>query len=377
MRKGLKLVFAFVLFLLLPLSVLGRQREVHFFYSETCPHCRAEKRFLKDLKKEYPDLEIRMYPVSRSETQEKLKIFYRRYEVDPRKKGLVPTTFVGDHCFVGFDSASDTGERIKKAVEGTLKEKQTCKQDGRTARLPLVGEIDVSRYSLPALTLLMGLLDGFNVCSLGALVLILGLVLNLRSREKIFIYGGLFVLITSLVYGFLIVLWYKLFSFLSPYLRAMEIAIGGLGILGGIHFLRQFIKFRKKGPACESEGKKVGTRFLNGVREAISDEETKPLALAGSILLFAAVLTVVEFPCSAAVPVVYAGILAEADLPSLVYLFYISCFVLLYMLDELIVFSVAVWRMSVWMTSPGFVTWITLVESIILFGLAGFYLLGV
>lgn len=377
MDKSRAFLVFFLFLALMPFSLRAEESRVDFFYSRTCPHCAAEKRFLEELKKEKEGLEVNIYPVSKPENRERLESFYQEYEVDLRKRGVVPATFVGEHCFVGFESSSTTGKKIRKALEGTLSEKEGCGGDGGTVQLPLVGEIDVSRYSLPALTVLMGGLDGFNVCSLGALVLILGLVLNLRSREKVLVYGGLFVVVTSVVYGILIVLWYKLFSLLSAYLRAMEIVIGLLGITGGLYFLKEFISFRKEGPTCEAGGKKMAGRFLDKVRSSISEDGVEPFALAGSILLFAAVLTVVEFPCSAAVPVVYAGLLAEADLGSFAHLLYISLFVLLYMLDELLVFGFAVWKMSVWMTSGHVVTWITLVESLVLFGLGAFYLLGI
>lgn len=378
MRKITRL-FVFILLLsLVPFSVSGQERaEVNFFYSEVCPHCAAEKEFLKKLQSEHPKLEVNMYSVSSQEGKEKLLSLYEEYEVDQRKRGLVPATFIGDHCFVGYDNEAGVGQKIREAVEGTLEDCECVEGEGKTVDLPLVGKIEISDYSLPVLTVIMGILDGFNVCSLGALVLILGLVLSFRSRKKILVFGGLFVLVTAVVYGLLIVLWYKLFSLLSSYLRVMEVLIALLAIGGGVHFLREFVKFRKHGVTCESGGKQVGGRFLDNIKNGISNHDSKPWALVGSILLFAAVITIVEFPCSAAVPVVYAGVLADADLGPFVHLVYISAFVLLYMLDELLVFGAAVWKMSIWMTSDKFVTWVTLVEAVVLFGLGAFYLVGI
>ncbi len=370
------LVFLTFLGIALPVSAQN-EPVIHFFYSKTCPHCAAEASFLDGLKEECAYLQIERHLISDPESQELITSFYEEHGVEKQERGLVPATFVGEHYFIGFSGEGGTGELIRKAAHGELENDEECADSLReSVNLPFVGEIDVGKYSLPALTVLMGVLDGFNVCSLGALVLILGLVLNLKSRGKILIYGGLFVLITAVIYGILIVLWYRLFSLLSNYLRAMEVLIGALAFFGGIYFLKEFMKFRKYGPACESNGAQIGKGLLENVKDSISDENVNPLALAFSILLFAGVLTVVEFPCSAAVPVVYAGVLAEADLPSLAFILYIAFFVLFYMLDELIVFGVAVWKMDIWMSSPKFTTWVTLVQSIILFGLSAFYLIG-
>ena len=224
--------------------------------------------------------------------------------------------------------------------------------------------------------MVLGVLDGFNVCSLGALVLILGLVLALRSRKKVLIFGGLFILTTAIVYGFLIVLWYQIFSFLVPYIRIMEILIGILGIGGGIYFLKEFIKFRKQGPTCEIKGRKqMMSKFSSKFQKSLQ-ESGNILLLSGLVLLFAGIVTIVEFPCSAALPVIFAGVLAQSGLPAFSYLLYIAFYLLFYMLDEIIVFLIAFFTMKIWLASSRITTWIILVQAIILFGLGAYYLFG-
>jgi len=107
------------------------------------------------------------------------------------------------------------------------------------------------------------------------------------------------------------------------------------------------------------------------------DNKAKTLTIFISILLFALVITVVEFPCSAAVPVVFAGILSKAQLSDWLYLVYIILYVLFYMFDELLVFLIAFFTMKLWLASPKFITWITLLESIIMFSLGIYYLFGI
>jgi len=220
---------------------------------------------------------------------------------------------------------------------------------------------------------ILGFFDGFNVCSLGALVLILGIVLALKSRKKILILGGIFILTTGIIYGILIILWHRLFLALSPYLRKMEILIGVLAILGGIYFLREFLKFRKKGPVCEFGGisQKLSQKF-----QKVFEKKEGILTLVGAVFLFAAIITIVEFPCSAVLPVIFAGILSEVQLSIFLSLLYIGIFLLFYLLDEIIVFLTAVFTMKLWITSPKFVTFLNLVASVMLFFLGIYYLVG-
>lgn len=351
--------------------------EIHFFYSSTCLHCAAEQKFLDDIERKYSDIVVNRYLVSEPQNQEFLRKLASEHNAE-RYLGLVPLTFIGGDFFVGFDNNENAGEKIensiKKQIAG-MPAPQEPAQEG-IINLPLIGELDAGKYSLPSVAVLAGFLDGFNVCSLGALVLILGLVLALRSRKKIIFYGGIFILTTVVVYGILITLWYQLFTFLVPYIRLMEFVIAALAIAGGVYFLKEYLKFRKYGPACEAVSSGLVLKSVKRVRESFKSTGNI-LVLAGSVLLFAAIITIVEFPCSAAIPVIFAGVLAKSQLSILSYIFYTALFLFFYMLDEFIVFLIAVWKMNIWISSPKFTTWAVLVESILLFLLGFYYLVGI
>ncbi len=346
--------------------------EVNFFYSKTCTACGAMVDFLDELQEECSEIKVNRFVLS--ENIELVKELYLEYEVPLGDYGVVPLVFVGERHYVGYSKS------ITKDIENYVSAlaRHTCPEeiDEGKITLPIIGEIDIEKYSLPALAVLLGALDGFNVCSLGALVLILGLVLALRSRKKTLIFGGLFILTTAIVYGLLIFLWYKIFSFLAPYLRIMEILIGILGVVGGIYFLRQFIKFKKYGSTCEvGTGKGIISKFSEKFQQSLKGSGNVLLLLA-SVLIFAGIITIVEFPCSAVVPVVFAGILAQSQLPTFYYLLYIALFILFYMLDEIIIFLIAFFTMKIWLASSKVITWITLAEAIILFLLGFYYLFG-
>lgn len=374
MRKIIFFIFIFGFLFGIFSFVLAQESkiEINFFYSPTCPHCAQEWEFLKELEKKYPEIKINRLSIYEKDNVELLKEFYENYNVSPEYYGMVPATFTSRY-FIGFN------EEIGKAIEECILE---CKKDIMSRQtvsiidlegnisIPILGKLNIKKYSLPFLAVILGVLDGFNVCSLGALVLILGLVLALKSRNKILIFGGIFILTTAIVYGFLIFLWYQIFSLLVSYMRIMEILIGLLGILGGIYFLRQFIKFKKYGPTCDvGLGKGIMARFQKTFKNS-----GNTLLLLASVFIFAGIITIIEFPCSAVVPVAFAGVLAQSQLSAFFYLLYIALFVIFYMLDEIIVFLIAVLTMKLWLASSKAMTWITLTESIILF-LFGFYYL--
>jgi glutaredoxin-related protein len=367
----------FVLFFLFSIFTAAHSKEelgVHFFYSKICPHCAAEEIFLDAIEEKYPEISIYRHDVADLETREILEAMCRECGIE-EYIGSVPLTFIGKEVVVGFDNDQNKGREIEESIQRMIEGEEGFSV--KKISLPLIGEIDPGDYSFPALAVLLGLLDGFNVCSLGTLILILGLVIVLRSRKKIVLFGGTFIVVTSLIYGLLILLWYKLFFVLASYLGVMELIIGLLGIGGGVFFLREFLKFRKYGPACQTEKGQGTISKLAGKLQSSFLNQKGMVFLVAAVLLFAVVVTVVEFPCSAAVPLTFASIMAEAGLPLFEYLFYIALYVIFYMIDEIIVFMIAVFKMSIWMASGRFVTWITFAEAVILFSLGAYYLANV
>ena len=151
--------------------------------------------------------------------------------------------------------------------------------------------------------------------------------------------------------------------------------LGALGIVGAIYFFREFLRFRKYGPTCEVGGAKIIGKMSKLVKNSFG-KKSNVLLIIGSILLFAAVVTVVEFPCSAAVPVMFAALLAKANLSGLAYLGYLALFLSFYLIDELIVFGIAVWKLSLWISKGKFVTYAALIQAILLLLLGGYYLLS-
>lgn len=354
-------------------STPTKELEVYFFYSQTCPHCAAEKEFLDNIAQDYPEIKIYRFSIDNSENHSLLKDLAKKHDVE-RYIGLVPMTFVGEDFFLGFDNPKNIGKKIEDSINRQIQDSPEPSSDSKI-NIPIIGELDIDQYSLPVLAIVLGTLDGFNVCSLGALVLILGLILALRSRKKILIFGGIFILTTAIIYGLLISLWHKLFSFLAPYQKLMVLLIALLGIGGGIYFLKEFIRFKKRGPTCATTESPILGKFSKKIQNGLKSPGNI-FALLSSVLLFAAVITIVEFPCSAAIPVVFAGILAKSQLPITLYLTYISIFVIFYMLDEIVIFLVALFTLKIWLASPKFVTWITLIEAITLFALGLYYLIG-
>lgn len=350
---------------------INEKIEINFFYVIGCPICDAMKIFLSDLEKDIPQTNIKRHNIHQH--PELAMKFYEKHNVPPREQGVVPITFVQEQYFVGWDERIGQNVRnyVLELIEGIpVYEPKNLLE--RKIILPIFGEIDPD-ISFLALSVIFGVADGFNVCSLAALTLILSLVFTLKSRKKALVLGGIFILTTAIVYGALIVVWHKLFLVLAPYIGIMETLIGALSLIGGIYFLRQFIKSRKQAMVCNFGGslfEKISQKM-----QKIFQKKTGILSLAGIVFAFAAIVAIIEFPCSAIIPVLFAGILADAGVSFTAFLFpYLSIFLVFYMLDEIIVFLISIWTMKIWTDSPKIFRFLNLFIGLLLFYVAFYFL---
>ncbi len=376
MFKKFSLLLITALFISIPFTGIFGQavEEIHFLEDRRCPDCAKQKEFMEgDLREKYPDLEVYHYSITNEEERREFDRLVREdRELDYRL--MTPTTVIGQNLFQGF--FEDDTYLIKRAVEGEYVQREIDEVRG-VIRIPFTNfRIRVDDLSLPVLAVVLGSLDGLNVCSIGALILILMIVLNFDSRKKIVFFGGLFILTAVIIYGVLVFAWTALFEVLASYIGPINIVIGIAALFGALFFLKEFIRFLKHGPTCESSGSKLATKATERLKSAFESEGSRTAALIGSVVIFAAVITLVELPCSFVLPMIFGGALAEAGLSGSAYAFYIIFYLLFYMLIELVIFAGAVITKEIWIAESKMITWIYLLGTLVLFFLSYYYLIG-
>lgn len=353
---------------------IATDQTFYFFFSPTCPHCHAEDKFLKKMEDKYPTLVIKRYPVAEKESVAVMRELAAKYGIED-KLGGVPLSFIGSHFFIGYRDDETTGRDIEDAIRATLGITEDF-ESRKSFDLPFLGRIYADDFSLPVLAILLGFLDGFNVCSLGALVLIIGLTLKLQERRAIILLGGMYIVTTALIYGGLMFAWAYVFDLFGSQVDYIKIFVTLLAFGGGVYFLKEYWRMHKQGALCELQESKFINRLMEKTGKAFEDN-TRILGLLGVVVLFAAVMTIVEFPCSAATPLVFVGVLKSAGLGWLGTIAHIAIFITFYMLDELIIFAIAAYRLKLWMTSGKFTKYAVLVEAIVLITISIIYIIPV
>lgn len=369
----LKLIKIFLLLILLFFSsniILANENQekivIYFFTDPLCGDCKNAENFIKEKQADYPAIELNIYSIS--DTKKLAEIAKENQKED--YKIMAPTIFINDELLQFGKFTSKSEKMIIDAIEGREIETNCCIQ-----KIPFTNiEIDISNWSLPFIAFALGSIDGFNVCSIGALILVLSIVFILKSRKKIFFCGGLFILTSVIIYGTLVFIWGKLFELLVGQLAILRVIVGFAALGGGIYFLKTFWRFFKFGPTCEISNSLLVKKATNKLKQAFDQPSKKIYLLAGSIIFFATVITIVELPCSIGVPLAFAGILTEAGVSLASYVLYILFYLFFYMLIELIVFVGAIFTKEIWFANSKAITWITLIGALVLFYLAFHYL---
>ncbi len=312
-------------------------KTIYVFFGAECPKCQALKNYLNEMKKDHPEIEIRLYEVWHS--NENLDLFKQKAADHSTEAKAVPTVFIGHQTFVGYASDDLTGVEIKKSIYDLYCIKEQVEE--RSIKIPLIGKVKIASLSIPVLTVVLGLIDGFNPCAMWALIALLTILLATEDRRKLRLVGTVFILSSWLIY-FLFMAFYlntfKLFSFIT-WIRYL---IGLIAIFAGGMYLRDFITYQPG--VCKVTNAKQQKSIMERMRRVASSNSLW-LVVAGVIALAFSV-NLVEMMCSIGLPIVYTQILSLSHLPSWQYYLYLALYNTLYMADDIIVFIIAAVTMN-------------------------------
>jgi hypothetical protein len=253
------------------------------------------------------------------------------------EQGLgVPLFVRGSRYLMGFESVETTGRDVLALASD---ETAIARSDagGTKITLPLLGEIDPSGYSLPVLTALMGLSDGFNPCAMWVLIYLISLIAGIQDQRKIWWLVGTFVFASGILYFLFMTAWLNTFLILG-YIRPLTQFVALLAIGFGANHLYELAVARGV-IVCEVGDAEYRQRAMRWMRDIVA----APIGLASLILVIGLAFAVnsIEFVCSAALPAIYTHVLALTDLSTGQYYAYIGLYVAFFMLDDLVIFGFA------------------------------------
>jgi hypothetical protein len=215
----------------------------------------------------------------------------------------------------------------------------------------------------------MGLLDGFNPCSMWVLILMISLLAPMHDRRRMLAVAGTFVAVEGIAYFVFMAAWLNLFLLIGLS-RLSEIVIAAIAILAGGINLKDFWAFGR-GPSLSipASAKPGIYARIRGILQA----ENLLAAIVGAVVL-AVLVQVVEFLCTSGFPMLYTRILTLHQTGSLGYYSYLLLYNIAYMLDDIIVLGIGIITLSQRRLQEKEGRWLKLLSGLVMVGL-GLYLL--
>jgi len=335
---------------------------LYYFYSPTCPHCQAAKPFIEDLAGRKPWLEVNRYAVK--DNPENARFYFGTAKSLGVEALSVPGFVFCRTVIIGYDSAATTGAELERAIDACRAERiahpgaaaapttaGSANAGGRPAieagdpgtalHLPIVGTVNAQALSLPVLTLVLAGMDAFNPCAFFVLLFLLSLLVHAKSRTRMSIVGGTFVLFSGIVYFVFMAAWLNVFL-IAGELRVITIIAGLLALTVAALNVKDYFWF-KEGPSLSiPEAAKPG--LFKRMRAIVTTGSMGPM-LASTVLL-AIVANSYELLCTAGFPMVYTRALTLAKLESGQYYAWLAAYNVIYVLPLLAIVIVFVRTMG-------------------------------
>lgn len=371
-------------FIILPTNVgaTAGSLGIYLFWGEGCPHCAKEKIFLADLIKEKPEIKLHDFEIYYN--FENAKLMQEVSNTLKADAAGVPFLVIGDKGIVGFGEGiteTEIEERVDYCLENKcedyvaplLADSQTnqkldsdnlsnTKKDEKIIKLPIIGEIDALDFSLPILSIFMGAVDGFNPCAMWTLLFLISLLLGLKDRRRMWTLGVAFIVASAFVYFLFMAAWLQIILFLG-FIVWVRAAIGLLALAGGGYNIRGYLK-HKDIDGCEVTGTEKRQLVFAKLRK-IAQQNSLWLALGGIIILAFAV-NLVELVCSAGLPAVFTQVLSLNNLATWQYYAYILLYIFFFMIDDIIIFAIAMFTLKLTGISTKYGKWSKLIGGLLM-----------
>lgn len=350
---------------------------INFFYSKTCPHCQVAAPFLQQLSEKYTSVELHAFEITQNPANAQL--MQAAAEKVGIEAGGVPLIIVGDQPMIGYGDDQTHGAYVESLVKTCIESndctdilsseidqaitsdqviheqdtnsessseqiyqaQDTMEKSESTAPIqdisvPFIGSISPELISLPLLTIIIGLLDGFNPCAMWALIFLISLLLSMKNKSRRWILGTAFIFTSGFVYFLFMTAWLNFFLFVGM-IYWIRLAIGILAVGAGIYNLKDYLT--NKDGACSTEGSQKKKEVLGKLSKAT--HHANLLIAIVSISVLAAGVNLIELFCSAGFPAIYTQVLSMSDLNFWQYYGYLALYILMFMLDDLVIFIIS------------------------------------
>lgn len=346
---------------------------IYLFYSDTCPHCASEKELLKELEKEYDNIRIYKYEINTDNNMEILDNVAKLFDTNVTG---VPFTVIGDKVYKGFsyddskgkfmatiDYYTDNGYKdivgeylgninlpsyeVPDIIEDEVSDNSNDFSDyvdtyGNHTVSIFGWKVQTKNLALPLVAVLIGFVDGFNPCAMWVLLFLISMLIGMKDKKRMWSLGIAFLVTSAVVYLLIMIAWLNVSSLLMS-ISWFRLLIGLVAIIVAVINFYGYFKNRDV-EGCTVVDDKKRNKIFSRIKKFTS-EKNFFLALIGVILLAISV-NIIELSCSAGLPVMFIEILSVNNLTVVEEMIYIGLYMLFFLMDDLVVFFIAMTTMQ-------------------------------
>ncbi|MBA3536194.1 MAG: hypothetical protein H0T84_06255 [Tatlockia sp.] len=254
MRATLRRVLTLLLFLVTSISFAGTEPapwfskgtdnqlklRVDLYISTTCPHCKNEDAFIRELQKKKPWLDIHRYEINLNRAS--LEKFHQALQQQNSDDYSVPALFFCDSRWVGFDKVETTGQALSRGLDYCYQQISKTGQlnSESKALLKIWANSSVLATNLtaqPAYVFipLMALSDALSSCSIFAVLTLFAFLWLYKEKSLMIGLGVSFIVVVAIVHHFQQA--HAIFFYHAlPWLRIPAVLVG-MGLIAYVYII--------------------------------------------------------------------------------------------------------------------------------------------
>jgi hypothetical protein len=160
--------------------------------------------------------------------------------------------------------------------------------------------------------------------------------------KKIFLIGITFLAVTAIIYGlFITSVLNALIFFYSPIIKVIIVLVA---VIFGLINIKDYFWYKKGISLTISEKEKP--KIYDKIRNIMNPKNSLFAIMLGTIILAGGV-TILEIPCTAGLPLLWANMIANSTLSSTGYYLLLGIYMIIYLLDEIVLFSIAIFTLKI------------------------------
>lgn len=358
-----KFLLVIVIFFSNFIWVFAQNEKIEFsiFSRENCTHCIELKKFLDENKENFIVWQPKYYSID----EEKNTKLFNEFTTKNNVAKVTPIILIWDEIIEWYQSDETTGKYILEKARNLTKSSyfenfdkasntikgwkgceswELCKIPKETKleiKIPFLWIINLKDYSLFFLASVLGFVDWFNPCAMWVLVMFISILSQTWSRKKMFQVAWVFVIAEAIMYFMILNVWYKTWDFVKLDNIVTPI-IWLISSWAWAYFIYEF--FTNKDWECKVISSNQKKKTIDKIKYIASMPMTIWVFFVTILIAFS--VNIVEFACSIGIPQAFTKLLEMSSLWFIWKQSYILLYTLFYMVDDFVVFGIAIYAMS-------------------------------